>query len=157
MWQRIQTLWLLLACIAMAIFAGQDLLVLSVSSSNGLSEAITLSPWRVVDLSGSVVREGWALGAVAILSALLSSVSIFLYKHRSLQRRLTILNLLLIINLMLYLGFVAWDLHSSMPQGVELGIRFALSLPLVSLILLYLALRGIIHDEVLLRMADRLR
>lgn len=155
MWQRIQTLWLLLALVAMGVFSFMDLLVLTPRGDVASQQSVTLTAWQLTDVSGMYQHTAWIAGILSVISIVLSILTVLLFRNRKLQRRLTTFNILVLVGLLVYLGIIAWQLTSS--SEVELGIKFALSLPLVSIILLYLALRGIIHDDILVRMADRLR
>lgn len=128
-----------------------DLLVLTPAEGS----PATISAWQIADATGVHASSAWIAGVLAIISIVLSVATIGLYRNRKLQKRLTTFNILVLIGLLIYLGITAWQWHTT--GQVELGIKFALSLPLVSIILLYLALRGIIHDDILVRMADRLR
>lgn len=151
MWQRIQTLWLLLSVIAMGVFSFMDLLVLTPQGKL----PITLSPWSISDVSVIQSNSPWGVGLLAVISIVLSIVAILMFRNRRLQRRITTLNILILIGLLIYIGIIVYQLTSA--SGIDWGVKFALSLPLVSIILLYLALRGIIRDDILVRMSDRLR
>ena len=83
-------------------------------------------------------------------------VTIFLYRKRILQIRLSVFNGLLMI------GFYGLFIYymSTIGAGDEemnYSLKIALGLPLVCLILDYLAIRNIGADEVLVRSLDRLR
>ena len=76
----------------------------------------------------------WPLTIVLGLSALLALISIFLYRNRPLQMRVCNFTALLLI-----------------------ALQAALSMPVVALVLNYIAYRRIRADERLVRSADRLR
>ncbi len=86
-----------------------------------------------------------------ILSALLSLITIFLYTRRKLQANLCVANMFVLV--------VWYVLLAALPRGVEeiniLG--WADALPAVSIILLFLARKGILDDEKLVRSLDRIR
>jgi hypothetical protein len=54
-------------------------------------------------------------------------------------------------------GFFAWHYLGTFPMEVTFKVTVKASLPFVSFILLYLAVRGIMKDEKLVRSLDRLR
>jgi len=86
----------------------------------------------------------------------LSLGNIFLFRKRLLQIRLCIYNALLIVGFYVYFGVVVYMLQRQ-AADLSMGMKFGLSFPLVSLILDYLAFRGISADIALLRSIDRLR
>lgn len=95
-----------------------------------------------------------AVLALFLLSALLSIVSIFLFKNRKLQFVLGRINM--ILNLILLGLFVYWSLKvSGESQISEKGI--GMMIPIVSIVLLVLANKAIKKDEDLVKSVDRLR
>jgi uncharacterized membrane protein len=108
-------------------------------------------------LSGEeLVYPIWALFVLTALIAILASVTIFLYRKRVLQIRICVFNAILMIG---FYGFFAFLIYWMKQETDELfvNIKFALSFPLISLILDYLAIRNIGADEVLVRSTERLR
>ena len=135
MLQRIQTLYLLTAAICSGVLSSTTYLI----------------------VSGGVVI--WIIYSLAYLllflgSALLSVISIFLYKSRQTQFVLGRLNI--ILNFIL-LGLFVYRLLSlpGEPANSEKGI--GLLLPVFSIVLLALANKAIKKDESLVKSVDRLR
>ena len=88
------------------------------------------------------------------ISALLSVVTIFLFKNRKIQMKLNGVNLILNI---LLIGYLAYSL-STLPGGFsdsEKGI--GLLVPFISIVLLFIANRFIQKDEKLVKSVDRFR
>lgn len=88
------------------------------------------------------------------VSALLSLLTIFLFKNRRMQMRLNSLNIFLNILLIGYLTYVL----SALPGGFsdsEKGI--GLLVPFASIVLLFIANRFIKKDEKLVKSVDRFR
>ena len=87
--------------------------------------------------------------------ALISIITIFLYKKRMIQVRLTIFNMVCMLGAM---GLIYFSINS---QTKELNAVADYSIinafPLVALVLNYLALRNIGKDEALIRSMDRIR
>lgn len=87
--------------------------------------------------------------------ALVSLITIFLFKKRMIQIRLTIFNMVCMLGAM---GLIYYSINS---QASELNAIANYSIinafPLVALILSYLALRGIGKDEAMIRSMDRIR
>lgn len=132
--QRIQSVYLLLA----AVVSGAVIFFL---------------PLFVFKEGSYMMLNDAAFTAMTILSTLISLFSIFRYKNRQQQvasgRANIILNFLL-FGLMIYMYF-----SSFAKQGGSLGL--GTFMPLVVIILITLANRAIIKDELLVRAADRLR
>ena len=80
--------------------------------------------------------------------------TIFLYKNRMLQIRMSIFNSLLLVGY--YIAFFAFYFALKNDENL-FRIGWALCLPLVSIILNILAIRSIGRDEVMVKAADRLR
>lgn len=149
--QRIQTVWLLLSLLLMGLFAISDLSLLSAPDG----QVAVFSAWSVKGQEGEVLGSLWWLGGLAVLIAGLTLVDILLYKKRMLQLRLGNFIALLLGGLVLALVYLHWTLASSLDASV--GIKVPLSFPIICLILQALAIRGILADEMLVRMSRRLR
>lgn len=135
MLQRIQTLYLLMAAICSGILSSSTYLIIL----DGV----------VVGITDSLAYLLLFLG-----SALLSVISIFLYKSRQTQFVLGRLNI--ILNFIL-LGLFVYRLLNlpGEPANSEKGI--GLLLPVFSIVLLVLANKAIKKDELLVKSVDRLR
>ena len=135
MLHRIQSLYLLIA----AVCSG----ALSLSTYLLVSEGVTV--YVIDSISYLVLFEG---------SAMLSLISIFLFKSRQTQFVLGRLNI--ILNFIL-LGLFVFRLLSlpGGPANPEKGI--GLLLPIFSIVLLALANKAIKKDETLVKSVDRLR
>ena len=152
MWQRIQTVWLLLVGLLMALFAFQDIAVFTLPSG----QACVLDNWRIYSaVDGASLHSVWGIGILSVLTALGSLALIFLYKRRILQMRLTILTLLVILGELIYIVWASWQFCTE--NDASFAIRFPLALPIICLPLLYLASRRMIYDETLVRGSQRLR
>ena len=109
-----------------------------------------------VTLADGGFRSTWGLFGILLLSAIISLCTIFLFRNRMLQVRMTIFGSLLLIGY--YIAFVVFvfilkeDLNVT---SFQLG--WALCLPAVCIILNYLAFRSIYRDELMVKAADRLR
>jgi hypothetical protein len=147
--QRIQTVYLLLVvgllivamCLPLGYFTDAGAVV------------CTFTPLGI--RAGDVFQSSWGLFCILLLSSMVALATIFLYKHRMLQIRMTIFNTLLLIGF--YLVFIAFYLALKRDAGTSFRIGWALCLPLIAIILNYLAMRAIGRDEVLVKAVDRLR
>lgn len=113
------------------------------------------------DLSGEIVQPSWVLFGLTAAITLISFISIFLYRKRILQMRLTIFNLLIKVGFYL-LVFVVYrpSFIKSLvdtAQDWSMSITPWLAFPIVAMIFDYLAYRGIAVDEKTIRFMDRLR
>jgi hypothetical protein len=96
-----------------------------------------------------------------MLIVLLSLICIFLYKNRKLQFRLTVINILFAIGAIILQYFKVQDhANTLVSSGVSIISATYLPgafLPVLILIFLFLAARGIYKDEKLIKSLDRLR
>lgn len=152
MWQRIQTLWLLLVALAMGVFAFQDIAIFTMDEGT----YCLLNNWGIYNgADGLVQHRVYAIGILSWLTCLGALGLIGLYRRRVLQMRLTILLALVIFGELIYIGFVSYAFCFN--NTASFGIRFPLALPIICLPLLYLAARRMIYDETLVRASNRLR
>ena len=106
-----------------------------------------------IDVNGTF-QSTWGIFGILMLSALVAFATIFLYKNRMLQIRMSIFNSLLLVGY--YIAFIAF--YFALKRDANLfRIGWALCLPLVSIVLNVLAIRAIGRDEVMVKAADRLR
>lgn len=147
--QRIQTVYLLLVV---------GLLIASMCLPLGYftdSQAITYTFSPLGIRSGEVFQSSWGLFAILLLSSIIALATIFLYKNRMLQIRMTIFNSILLVGF--YLAFISFLVVLKGDLEATYRIHWALVLPLIAIILNYLAIRAIGRDEVLVKAVDRLR
>lgn len=151
--QRIQSLYLLTASILLAL----ALFMPWISFFGQEGELYQLKAFQVEQILGQGARafSFWALGALLIIAAALSFVGIFLFKNRPLQSRFCIFNAILLIGF--YLVFLIFMLYARKSLDASLGLNFGLALPLIALILNFMALRAINKDEALVQSYHRLR
>lgn len=150
--QRIQSVYLLLVTILLVVTLCLPLGQFH-AAANGL-EAATFKALGV-SLTDGGYQSTWGLFCILLLSAVISLATIFLFRNRMLQIRMVIFSSLLLIGFYIVFGVFLYFLLDEFQHGFGVGI--ALCLPLVSLILNYLAFRGIYADEVLVKSADKLR
>ncbi len=148
--QRIQSVYLLLAAVAISV-----MFFFPIANFYGDMNYFYLSLTGISDdtyLSINTIP----LIAVAAALIILSLASILLYKNRLLQIRIVrfgvLLNLAFII--IIYFGYIDTITKKA---GVEVQYKTGIYFPLIVLILLILAIRGVMTDEKKVRAADRLR
>jgi len=149
--QRIQSVYLLIVtallvtalCMPIGQFIAADGVTIHVFKPLGVA------------LATGDIQSTWGLFAILLLGAIIDFCTIFLFRNRMLQVRMTIFSSVLLIGS--YIAFAAFLFVLKGDLEAEFQIGWALCLPLVSIILNYLAFRAIYRDEVMVRAADRLR
>lgn len=104
-----------------------------------------------------LVYPTWALFALTAISALIALVTVFLYKKRMLQIRLSVFNAILMIGFYALFGFFVYSIKDGLGEMSAFALKIGSCLPLIALILDYLAIRNIGADEMLVRSLNRLR
>lgn len=153
MLQRIQTVYLLIIVVLTITTLFLPLAVMNVGDVFYSFDATGLN---TMVAQPELVYPTWGLFVLTAVTALIALITIFLYRKRILQIRLCVFNALLMIGFYGLFAFFAWTIKGQM-EGAHLGLKFALSFPLINLILDYLAIRNIGADEALVRSLDRLR
>lgn len=142
--QRIQSLWLLLAAIA-------AFLSLTLPFYNIVSivqpDALTSGGAPNDDYTGA---SNVPILLLTIITGLLSFVTIFLYKNRSLQLKLTVGSLILVVGI---IALYFLEMRKDSNARISLFCIVTIVIPA----LLFLAARGIYNDNKLVKSADRLR
>lgn len=153
--QRIQSLFLLSAVILQIVFIFTPLAHFILNSS----EIIEFRYNGFISVANSAKTTLVSTTAILILSwviAILSFATIFLYKKRILQMRLTIYSLLFSLGLMGLLAFYFIQFKSA-NAVLTSGLTPSIVIPVANSILFFLAFRGIRKDELLVKAYDRLR
>ena len=149
--QRIQSVYLLIVTI---------LLVVTLCQPVGTfveADAITAHSFKPLGVSfaDGTFQSTWGMFGLLLVSAIIAFATIFLFRNRMLQVRMTIFNSLLLIGYYIVFGVFLYSLKADMTATYRIG--WALCLPAVCIILNYLAFRAIYRDEIMVRAADRLR
>ena len=150
--QRIQTVYLFIASLLVALTGWMPMAEMARGT-----EVFRFTAKGIFDTATQqLVINGWPLLVMAIIICALQMVTIFLYKKRMLQIRISTFNLILMIG---FIGVSWFFIHSSKKTMGEFVYAFkaAISFPLVAAILNYLAIRAIGRDEALVRSVDRIR
>ena len=149
MLQRIQTIWLLLAAVSMLLlfvvpsFAG---------TANDTMYILYASGIKLVKGSEVIFTKNILLLLSTLMSALISLLNIFNYRNRLFQKRIALMNMLLLA----MLSFWFFQVGKSLPAE-NTKISIGMFLPPLAILFTFLAIRGIRFDEKLIRSADRLR
>ncbi|MBR4899212.1 MAG: DUF4293 domain-containing protein [Prevotella sp.] len=144
--QRKQTLFLLIAFVLTIVCS-----CCQIGSLVSDMSVVSLYNLWLVDEMGQHSFSTWPLLAVLILASLLSLVTIFLYHKRKLQARLCLLHMLLLVLWYVVLAVLPQSL------GGSLVLEWPAVLPAVAIILSFMARKGVLADEKLVRSLDRIR
>ena len=149
--QRVQSIYLLVASIFMLLFYVFPIAVFTTSTfafeffnchithPENLEPPITLAPLAILPL----------------LSILISFVTIFLFKKRKIQMRLSKINLLLIFTIIVVTILYFLKISELLDGDVQYG--FSGIFPILAFIVTIMAHSAINKDEELVRSADRIR
>lgn len=152
--QRIQSIYLLLAGIFAALaFATPCALFTSAQPD----ATCTLYGCHYVTSPATEELFSYPFG-VTLMTALcmaLPLIIIFGYKNR--KRQINHVNLAMLLAVAWYAVCAAYCFAAASRTGFEVAPSYGLAFPALSLLALYLAKRGIKHDEALVRAADRIR
>ena len=147
--QRIQTVYLLVVAILMVVM--MSLPVGSFVASD--YTATVFNNLSLVAPDGTADYAPWAMFAILMVSAVATLGTIFLYKKRMLQIRLTIFNIILLLG---YYGTLVTFVFMLKGEN-SFTPSWTVILPLISIILDWLAIRAIGKDEMLVKAYERLR
>lgn len=157
--QRLQTLWLLLVAVCgtlLCFFSPAQFLTPPEAELQHAYEISFAFLFDVTDAAHSVaVMSVWPLAVLEVLTPLLALLTVFLYRRRILQARLCVVNILLSVGYYAALAVYMWAACANFNADWYLNIPAAL--PLVNIVLLFMAMRLVLKDEALVRAADRLR
>ena len=144
--QRIQSVYLLLVTILLVVA-----ICMPVGQFIG-ADGVTAHVFK--PLGG--FQSTWGLFGILLLSALVAFCTIFLFRNRMLQIRMTIFSSILLIGYYIAFCVFMFILKGDL-DAMTFQLGWALCLPVVAIILNYLAFRAIYKDEVMVKAADRLR
>ncbi len=150
MLQRIQTIFLLLASACMLAAVATPLSTFTYQGDTVVFEAMGM--YKNDNLTDST----WGLFALGIISSIASLITVFLYKQRVLQIRLSVMNIIVMVGFYLFFGYLIYSVYSTEALTFQ-KIGIGLIMPIVAIILTYLAIRRIAADEALVRSLNRLR
>ena len=150
--QRIQSLYLLLAAAFMSLTLFMPIATFVV---DGQTYELTAFSLTCGEISQSTI---W-LGIILAIATALPLITIFLFKKRTLQIRLCAVEVVLLIGSLVLVALYYW-LTSRLFEGLVIDHRqfgWAAPMPIVALVLSYLASRALFKDEVLVRSLARIR
>ncbi len=148
--QRIQTIYLLLIqAITSALF------FIPFSEFTVDNQIYYFNFKGIFTETGELITSIYPVIILLSLISLLTLITVFIYKNRNLQIRLSIFNLLLNIGLV---GIVVYYILSTTTDlNSVVSYKIAIVLPIISVILYILAIKSIKKDEDLIKSLDRIR
>lgn len=150
--QRIQSVYLLTVTVLLVVAAFMP--VGQFIEADGVT-AHVFKPLGLFMADGGC-RSTWGLFGILLLGAIIACCTIFLFRNRMLQIRMTVFSSVLLVGYYIAFCVFMFMLKSDL-DTVAFRLGWALCLPVVAIILNYLAFRAIYKDEVLVKAADRLR
>ena len=97
----------------------------------------------------------WGLTSVSAVIPTIALFTIFQYKNRVKQIRLSVINMLFMLGYYAVLFINIWLISNRL--NTEWHLRFVTVLPIVCMVLNYLAIGAIGKDEALVKSTDRIR
>ena len=152
--QRIQTLYLLVVAALLAVTIFTPMAYFSIGG-----EEYTLTAFAVRNAEGAAVQPTLYMGILLAMAGILPLIVIFLYKHRMLQLRLCIVEIVLLVGSAVMTGIYYYlsVRFFSQTDLVAKGVHAGIVLPLVAIVFAVLAIRGIFKDEMLVLSLNRIR
>ena len=145
--QRIQTLYLLVSAILLALLFA---LPIAEIAKDG---AIYLFNYAGISQNGTPLKSGFVISFLVGIIVLLQMVTIWSYTNRTRQIRMTICSIFLLVGL---LGAFSFFTYYSF-NGAQISFKLGAIFPLIAIVLDYLAIRSIKKDVALIRSIDRIR
>jgi hypothetical protein len=153
--QRIQTLYLVGIVILSGIVAFSPIADL-LNKADNLLYLVDFNGISLVKTTGNIIESRiWGLTSISSVVSILALITIFSYKKRLKQIRLTVINMVFILCYYIFLILYLWSACARLHTDWHL--RFVVVFPLINLILSYLAIGAIGKDEKLIKSMDRLR
>jgi hypothetical protein len=152
--QRIQTVYLfLVGVLSIIVFFSPVAAIITKANVFELSyHGFTSSP--PIDALHS---STWAFTIVGTLIPAIAFLTIFLFKNRRLQLTMCYINFLLIDAYYIIVIASLWFADKQLALPSRWTYHYAIILPVVNMVLTFMAIRAINKDEALVRSLDRLR
>lgn len=153
--QRIQTLFLLLACVLMACFTFMSLgqFQTDAETLNITTCGIYYEGQATGNAPTGQYSSSWFFFIMSLMSAIIPFIAIFLFKNLKLQKSVCIIELLFIAATIIIAGVVGYDTI----EGVAPGWSSIAISPFLAFILTLMAWQRINKDKKLLASVDRIR
>lgn len=151
--QRIQTIYLLLSAILSAIFIFAPFAYFETDLHYFFDN---FGIHYQENSETKTLINAYPLLILSITAIVLIMTSIFLYKKRKLQIRFSSFALLLEIGSYILIAYYVYY-YADANISALVNWQISIVIPMVNTVLIYLAIRGILKDEALIRSLDRIR
>lgn len=156
MLQRIQTIYLLLVSVltTVTLFSTQATFI----GNATVSEQYLLNYSGILQITSTgtgLIHNVWALTALCAIIPVMALITIFMYKKRMLQIRLSIVNIVLLAGYYALLFIYLWQAGNQL--DAKWYLKIVTAFPLVGIILTVMAMRAIGRDEALIKSLNRIR
>ena len=152
--QRIQSIYLLLALIALTVLFFFPIAELFVDG-NMMSVFRYRGLFELKDGKEIMAIAAYPLAILLSINMLLGLITIFKFKNRKFQMRLCLINILLLLGSLVLIAYML--LVSFANLQAALHYKFASLMPIIAIIFSFLAYKGIQKDEKLIKSIDRIR
>lgn len=150
--QRIQSIWLLLASLTICCLVFIPMVTANVG---GIEYHIIASGlYKKVGNQTTQVESYLPLFISTVAVILICLLNIFNFKRRTIQKRIIMTTIVLIIGLSFWYSQYAKNIPGGLKDDTY---SIGMFLPVIAILFCLMAIRGINNDEKLLRSADRLR
>lgn len=154
MLQRIQTLYLFIADLLVAILFFVPFAELV--GKEGSLYRFDISGVIAGDVAGgAIMQRPWPILILTSLVLILLNLIIFQYKNRVRQMKLSYFTIIMLIGLTSLIYLYVWKYNDIM--GGTYSLKIFITFPLIASVFVYLAIRGIAKDELLVKSIDRIR
>ena len=153
--QRIQTLYLSIVIILMGLMFFYP--TINVVSNESIDYSLSFLGFRSLNDNNALFQFSTTLLSILnVIIPLITILTIPLFRHRIAQIRLSIFNMILMVG---YYGLFIWIVFFIIKNNIEgtFSYNWPIILPLISIILTYLAVRAIGKDEAMVQSYYRLR
>lgn len=152
--QRIQTVYLLVIAILMIVLLFVPIAQVVVLG-DGSYNFYTYGVVQIGDETTVSIVYYWALLTLSVCTIVLPLLTVFLYKKRFVQIRLCIVEIILLIGSLILMWYHIHQFGNKL--NADVLYKFGFILPVMCIILTYMAIQGILKDIKLLKSYDRIR
>ncbi len=151
--QRLQTIYLLIAAILMAVTVFSPL---ATFVAEGIGKEFFYYTWGFESVVGEAFSKTWGVITFTVICAILPFINIFLFKNRKLQIKVGNITTLFILFLYVTIGVYAFSIMGE-NSLVLVNAKYGIILPFIALICNVLAILQIKKDEKLVQSLNRIR
>ncbi len=151
--QRIQSIYLFLAALFMGglFFQSADIISIETTAPSTLGDMVYLND-KVLDIYDQNI-----LIAFTVVVVIFSLLALFLFRNRKLQITLSRVAMLVVLFFLIFSVYLSYADLAPYISTVKITPHIGVFLPIVVIICLILAVKGIRKDDLLVKGMDRLR